>query len=317
MLACGVIAFSPWHIDALTLSTAISVQSQLSSTPHYLAVQVQAQHTHPTIATALRRLLATAHDLLQRGRKHPLQATRASAAWLVPMHLAVLRSATPMLGCTAPSDATGASAGGGASSEDLTSGGHSADGGEAACTERAITKLLDDAIAAAYDALSDANAASSAKGDAASDATVNGAPAPAAPSNGAEGVSSPRGAQVSPQVRAWEATFGFAAAAVYALNGSMMLEPLLLDIAVPKLGWIIEAQGLENPDLQSTIKLLRQTWVGLKAPLLGRAEVPAVVDVAGRCIDSRAWQARGTAVGLLQVTWFRCEAAQLLHRCML
>ena len=57
---------------------------------------------------------------------------------------------------------------------------------------------------------------------------------------------------------------------------------------------------------------------GLKALQLSQpGGVPALVDAAAQCLQLRAWQARGSALSILQCTWFRCALCCQYLACLL
>jgi hypothetical protein len=109
-----------------------------------------------------------------------------------------------------------------------------------------------------------------------------------------------------PAVVAWEAAISSAAALTEALHASGTSQPMLQDVLLPAMQWAIEAQGLQHPQLKSTVHLLRHLIAGLMALVLDEEHVSRVVNNTVQCLAGPMWQSRGTAVAVLQCSWFRC-----------
>jgi hypothetical protein len=105
---------------------------------------------------------------------------------------------------------------------------------------------------------------------------------------------------------ATEASIGSAAALAQALATTSALQPLVLDVLVDTVvPWVIDAQSLQSPDLQGLMLQLRSLVVAMKCIVPGVHCMPALLATLQEGAARPAWQARASALALLQVTWFR------------
>lgn len=157
-------------------------------------------------------------------------------------------------------------------------------------TEAAMRSVLDSTLAAAREALHKANAGA----------------APA--SNGNH-----QGSKAD--VQACEIAMSSAAAITASMYASGTILPRMQDLLLMGVPWVVEAQGLQHPAMTSTVTLLRSTASGLKNTLLNESHAAQVVHMAVAGLSLPMWQSRGTALAMLQCSWFRCATLRNLNTC--
>lgn len=104
----------------------------------------------------------------------------------------------------------------------------------------------------------------------------------------------------------WDSRIGSATAVTSQLAASRLLMPGLHQLTLVALPWAIKAQTLQNAQLQGLTTTIRGLIVQLKNFMFEAKDVPVVLDAGLKALESSAWQARGSALSLLQVLWFRC-----------
>lgn len=117
------------------------------------------------------------------------------------------------------------------------------------------------------------------------------------------------------EVLQWESSIGYAAGLTSTLTLCSFLTPLLHDVALMALPWVIEVQSLQHAQMQGLTLTIRRVIVLMKNFMFAAADVQQVVGVVLRALDLPAWQARGSALSFMQSLWFRCDRAGLAPLC--
>lgn len=103
----------------------------------------------------------------------------------------------------------------------------------------------------------------------------------------------------------WDSRIGSATAVTSQLASARLLMPGLHQLALVALPWAIKAQTLQNAQLQGLTTTIRGLIVQLKNFMFEAKDVPLILDAGLKALESSAWQARGSALSLLQCLWFR------------
>ena len=103
-----------------------------------------------------------------------------------------------------------------------------------------------------------------------------------------------------------EPPIGYAAALADSLTGLGRVMHLIQDVMVLCVPWAAEAQALQHPALKALTAQLRETVTGMSSVVLTEPYLGQLTARLIACSEAKAWQARGSALGLLQCFWFRC-----------
>jgi hypothetical protein len=104
----------------------------------------------------------------------------------------------------------------------------------------------------------------------------------------------------------WERAIGSATAVTSQLSSSRVLTPALHEVSLLALPWAIQAQSLQNAELKGLTSTIRGLIVHLKNYMFEASDLPRVLEIGLSALESSTWQARGSALSLLQCLWFRC-----------
>lgn len=107
-------------------------------------------------------------------------------------------------------------------------------------------------------------------------------------------------------VQQWESSIGYAAGLTSTLTLCSFLTPMLHDVALIALPWVIEVQSLQHAQMQGLTLTIRRVIVLMKNFMFAAADVQHVVGTVLRALELPAWQARGSALSFMQSLWFRC-----------
>lgn len=186
---------------------------------------------------------------------------------------------------------------------------------------RSSTPLLDDpnADGAHKDALSAEALASVTETYAGAQHALEAACASHGPGDGSKGDMDVVAGGAS-KVEQWESSIGYAAGLTSTLTMCSFLTPMLHDVALVALPWVIEVQALQHAQLQGLTLTIRRVIVLLKHFMFEKADVPRVIAIVLRALKLPAWQARGSALSFMQSLWFRFAltiylSCQSVHSC--
>ena len=115
------------------------------------------------------------------------------------------------------------------------------------------------------------------------------------------------GAGTAAEVERWESSIGYAAGLTSTLTMCSFLTPMLHDVALLALPWVIEVQSLQHAQLQGLTLTIRRVIVLVKHFMFEQADVQRVVAIVLHALELPAWQARGSALSFMQSLWFRCS----------
>eukprot|EP00892_Ulva_mutabilis_P003225 jgi/Ulvmu1/12903/UM098_0091.1 len=107
------------------------------------------------------------------------------------------------------------------------------------------------------------------------------------------------------EVEQWESSIGYAAGLTSTLTMCTFLTPMLHDVALVALPWVIDVQSLQHAQLQGLTLTIRRVIVLLKNFTFEKADVQRVVAIVLHALELPAWQARGSALSFMQSLWFR------------
>lgn len=115
------------------------------------------------------------------------------------------------------------------------------------------------------------------------------------------------------QLQRWESSIGYAAGLTSTLTLCSFLTPMLHDVALIALPWVIEVQGLQHAQMQALTLSIRRVIVMMKNFMFASVDVPQVVSIVLDSLELPAWQARGSALSFMQSLWFRCDPSNRTH----